>query len=427
MNFPLPNYGQISVYKRFTAITLEQTRKCHNKCIFCSRASAEHQNVSMDKSDLSFILDMFPGYSEEVSFGSGEVFMLKDLPERVQMVKKSWPKCKLQITTTFNISRGEEYIRELFHAGLDSLYISCYAYTNDDYKKVHGSDNFSNLEENISVIENLPKSMSDKIVFRYFKNYGSLFNIKEAENKFNIFKRKMENAGIKNFDPRQCFPWSIPQPLNGYAAWHLPFPCDVVWGNRSRALNILYNLDVIPCCMMRNEIIFGNLKTMSLEEIFTGDTYKSFYRAWWQMQPEKIPVCNSCQVYATYAERDELARMAAWQAREVRGQKVIFWGGGEAYRAYKSFFVDCEPVAMLMDTPNATEQKEIDGIPVYRPDVFLPALTEPLPLVIFAMQEASPKILQTLKEKYSFYKPSRLIICPANAHIVAPVKPFFQD
>ena len=54
-------------------------------------------------------------------------------------------------------------------------------------------------------------------------------------------------------------------------------------------------------------------------------------------------------------------------------------------------------------------------------------LTEPLPLVIFAMQKNSPKILQTLKEKYAFYKPSKLVICPANARIEVPVEPFFQD
>ncbi len=43
------------------------------------------------------------------------------------------------------------------------------------------------------------------------------------------------------------------------------------------------------------------------------------------------------------------------------------------------------------------------------------------------MPEASPKILRKLKEEYAFYTPSKLIICPANAHIVPPVEPFFQD
>lgn len=80
-----------------------------------------------------------------------------------------------------------------------------------------------------------------------------------------------------------------------------------------------------------------------------------------------------------------------------------------------------------MDTPADAGQKYIDGIPVHHPDAFLPTLTEPLPLVIFAMQKASPRILQTLKEKYAYYKPSKLVICPANAQLRPRVEPFFQD
>ncbi len=178
---------------------------------------------------------------------------------------------------------------------------------------------------------------------------------------------------------------------------------------------------------MRDQIRFGNLRSMSLDEIFNSKSYKQFYQSWWEMRPEDIPGCNTCQVYRACAHPNELTRMAHWQARKLHGQKVVFWGAGEAYRAYKNFFVDCEPIAMLMDTPNAIEQKEIDAIPVYHPDAFLPSLAEPLPLVIFAMQKASPKILKTLKEKYPFYNPSKLVICPANAEIEVPVEPFFQD
>ena len=100
---------------------------------------------------------------------------------------------------------------------------------------------------------------------------------------------------------------------------------------------------------MRDEVHFGNLRNMSLKEIFNGKSYKHFYQSWWEMRPEDIPVCNTCQRYKASAARDELARMAAWQARELRGRKVIFWGAGEAYRAYKSFFADCDPIAMLVD------------------------------------------------------------------------------
>ena len=109
---------------------------------------------------------------------------------------------------------------------------------------------------------------------------------------------------------------------------------------------------------MRDAIVLGNLRKNSLEEIFTGETYTAFRRAWWEMRPGDIPFCNTCQIYPRSGWRDELARMAAWQARDVRGRKVIFWGAGEAYRAYKSFFADCEPVAMLVESQERERERE---------------------------------------------------------------------
>lgn len=427
MNYPLPNYGYNSVYKYFTGVVIEQTRVCPNNCVFCSFAKAGHEHVTMSLDDLRYVLDSLPNFNGDVTFSSGDVLTLKDLPERIALLKKHWPNCHLNLTTSFNIPHDRDYIKNLFLAGMDSMIISCYGHTPEDYAKIHGVKRFSELERNIAILGSLPKDMTSKVTLRYFRDTQHLFNIDAPSKKLEKFLDTASKMGINKTDSRHCFPWTPPKPVDGHALWELPYPCDIVWGNMARTLTVLYNLDVVPCCMMRDENVLGNLREMSLEEIFTGEKYTAFYQAWWEMRPGDIPVCNTCQRYLLDGEREELLRMAAWQARELRGQKVIFWGGGEAYRACKSFFVDCEPVAMLMATPADSGQKYIDGIPVHHPDAFLPTLTEPLPLVIFAMQENSPKILQTLKEKYAFYKPSKLVICPANARIVPSMEAFFQD
>ena len=327
MKFPLPNYGYNSVYRNFTALTLEQTRRCPNSCVFCSFAKTGHEHVTMSMDDLSYILNIIPNFSGEVTFTSGDVLMLKDLPERIALLKKHWPHCQLNLTSTFNIQHDRDYFKNLFLAGMDSMIISCYGHTPEDYAKIHGAKRFSELEKNISILGSLPKNMTEKITLRYFCDTQHLFNIDEASKKLEKFLDKASKVGITKTDARNCFSWTPPKPVDGHALWELSCPCDIVWGTRARTLIVLYNLDVVPCCLMRDENVLGNLRVRSLEEIFTGEKYMSFYQAWWEMRPGDIPVCNSCQ-QSLYGEREELLRMAAWQARELRGQKVIFWGGG---------------------------------------------------------------------------------------------------
>lgn len=423
--YPLPSYGFHSVYQKFDAILLEQTRMCCNNCVFCGFAKEGHQTVSMSMDDLAYVLGLFPDFSGDVGFSSGEVFTLKDLPKRIAMVKKAWPHCKLNITTTFNLWRGPEYIRDIFSAGIDSMYISCYAYTEEDYARVHGAAHYDGLCKNLEELAKLPKEMTDKVHLRYMPDTQRLLNIHAPEEKLQRFLDFIHKVGIHKLDCRNAFPFDTVKPVDGTHDWELSVPCSVVWGNKARELVVSYNLDVAPCCMFRGELVFGNLRTMSLEQIFNSEQYKFFYQAWWEMRPGDIPKCNNCQQYDPWCDTPDLYRMAAWQAKKLRGQKVIFWGGGEAYRAYKSFFVETKPIAMLLDVPE--RPTEVDGIPVYHPDDFLPTCGEPLPVVIFAMQRASPKIWQALKEKYAFYKPSQVVICPANAHINAPVEPFFRD
>lgn len=430
MNFPLPNFGYNSVYKTFNGIDLRQTSLCPNKCVMCAKAQKGHRHRTMSMEDLRFVLDVFPDYERGVwLLGTGEVFMLENLPERIALIKSLWPKCTVNTLTTFNIFRGKSWLAELFSAGLDNVYVSCYGYTEDDYHKLHGSPSFSGLMQNIEAIGKLQHEIGDKIHFKYFHDMERLFGVRDAEQKRKNFMEIAARNHINCFEARNVFPWSQTIPANGKSLWELPSPCSVVWGGTKPSwIYILENLDVVPCCLfLENDFIFGNLRENTLEEIFTGEKFRFFYESWWAMRPDKIPVCNTCQCYDAFPSSDELSRFAAWQAGELRGQKVVFWGAGEAYRAYKSFFADCEPVAVLVDSYTNQKQKEIDGIPLRHPDEFLPTLTEPLPLVIFAMQKASPRILRTLKEKYAFYKPSKLVICPANAQITAPVEPFFQD
>lgn len=429
--FPLPDYGYNSVYKEFNYIVLMQTSRCVNNCVFCAKSKSGHGKITMPKEHLKIVTKRIQDYSGYVSIsGTGEVCTLNDLPERIHLLKNAWPNCTISLTTTLNIDHGFLWIKDLFDSGVDKILLSCYAHDAEDYKKLYSYNGFSSLCKNIEYIGLLPDSIGAKVNIRHFTNAEHLFNIRDYDKKWNKFKTFLLGNNIKTTTDRELLHWTPPRPLDGKADWELPTPCPVIWGGvLAGSLNILENMDVVPCCMFTEpDYVFGNLLTQSLDEIFSSESYNHFYKMWREMRPCDLPVCNSCQIYTSYVERDELARMAAWQARKLNGQKVIFWGAGESYRAYRSFFADCQPVAMLLDLPiGGVITQEIDGIPVYRPEDFLPSLAEPLPLVIFAAKDASPKILRKLKNKFASYKPSKLVICPANAHIEPPVQPFFPE
>ncbi len=204
MDYPLPNYGYHSVYKKFKEIAIELTRRCHNKCVFCNFAKHGHEQVTMNINDLAYILEMFPNFSGIVGFGTGEVLMLNDLPSRIAMVKSYWPSSYLKITTTFNIDRGYDFIYKIFESGLDRMVISCYGYSQSDYAKIHGSNLFDGLISNISSLKKLPDKFVNKIVFRSFNNQQYIFN-NFSEEKLDKFISLCTECGISHFNKTDYF------------------------------------------------------------------------------------------------------------------------------------------------------------------------------------------------------------------------------
>lgn len=425
MQYPLPNHGFNSVYKTFHSVYLQQTSRCPNNCVFCAYIKGVRKQdpsacKTMPMEDLEHVLKSLPDFSGYVSLGmAGEGMLLADMPERIRLIKSYWPRCRCALTTTFNIWRDETFVASIFGNGLDNMSISCYAYTDADYETVHGSKQFQGLQKNILALGKLSPDQQAKVDIAYFSDLGKSLGIQEAEKKWAEFQKFAKENGIRRFIGHDRFSWNPPRHLDGRADWRLPSPCSVLWGAKAGVLNVHVNLDIVPCCMFTGEdFILGNLRESSLKEIFNSEKWHFFRDAWQNMQPQNIPVCNGCQVYVDFSRPEELARMAAYQAQTLQGKEAYFWGAGEAWRAYGSFFNSVRPVAMLLDQ-NAANITEIDGIPVRHPDS---VLKDPrgvtLPLVIFASPKASAKIFQTLKERYPEYRPEKIVIVPANSALL---------
>lgn len=415
-NKPLPDFGLFGVHKKFTRISVQLTSLCNNNCIFCSIPSSLQEKGTMSLADMEILLAAVSNFDGEVMLSlNGEAFLLEDLPERIALTRKYWPKCKIELISTFNIDRGPGHIKALFAAGLDSLQISCYGYTREDYREVHGYDGFKGLERNMAYLEAVPGIEGKDIRLYSFADAGSAFGVTEEELKQKTFLDLAISRHVKTRVIRQVHSWqgrnaSSPPTLAG-----CPFPCSAVWGNKARHLNVSWKLDVLPCCYFHgHEYSFGNLREHPLPVIFTSKPYIDFYHKQWTRDLDDFPLCHSCVTLRESGNPSELQRLAAYEGQGLAGREVYFWGAGAAYRAYGIFFSQAKPRAILLDHTD-TLPARIDNIPVTHPDAVL--LTgKILPLVIFANPPHAGAILAKIQKQYPDYPLNKMVLCPARIH-----------
>lgn len=411
---PLPDHGLFGVYRRFARVKLQLTAFCHNRCRFCPLPDdTSVPKGIMDMDALDIIFRALPGFCGRVDLATdGESLLLPDLPERCARIKSAWPDCTLTLTSTFNIDRGPEYIRTLFASGLQELFISCYGHTDEDYQAIHGSNGFMALRNNLAYLKTVPDLDKKYIQLIDVANAGQVFGTKHADAKLHAFQGYAKSCGVRATGKKKLHSWQGRVPFGIQKARHPFNPCSVVWGGWADILNVRWDLEVTPCCYFTgHEFTFGNLKYMTLQQMFTSDKYRDFYRRHWEGREDKLPVCKDCTNYQSYASNEEHMRFAAWQGNMLAGEDVLFYGAGEAWRRYRELFCATHPVAMLLDAPDAPP--EIAGIPVLRPVDAL-ARYPGLPLLVFAYPQNSPRMLRSLEESGLNLKERRVLVCPAN-------------
>ena len=410
---PLPDACLFGVSRKFRQIKLQLTAFCHNRCKFCPLPS-DHSFPKgiMDVESLKIVLRAVPDYDGHVEIATdGESLLLDDLPERCALIKKHWPRCTLGLITTFNIDRGPEFIKSLFASGLHILHVSCYGHTPEDYKRIHGTDGFTDLRRNISYLSEVSDLKEKQLLLINVHNAEKELNIVDADKKLITFQRFAEKYGFRSTTTR-LHSWQGRVPFGLHEERRAPYPCSVTWGGWADILHVRWNLEIVPCCAFNgSEYSFGNLHNMSLHEIFSSHKFEEFYLKHWEGREKEIPVCKTCTNYKSFASPEELARFAAWQDFLLKGKEVWFWGAGEAWRRYSPYFNSVRPRAILLDTQDAPRYAA--GLPVLHPDKVLKH-SDNLPMIIFAYPKHTVRILNSIAERYPEYKLDNITLCPAD-------------
>jgi radical SAM protein with 4Fe4S-binding SPASM domain len=316
--------------KNPTIFNIETTNYCNMTCVMCPRTIyMKRKNIWIDdqifEKALSYVkpyekkeLDEFWSWLEEntpysekkisengfyfsvvsrclILHGYGEPFLDKFLIKRIKLCKEK------NIPTYFSCTPATmtvEKATEAMQAGLDVLKFSLDAMDDESIKSIRGKK--ANYQESIDKILKLIqikkkynfKTMFVPCMISLKKDKDSLL----LQKKFlDFWHEKDVYAYIKSQDNRWLFDQDKKQKNNSHYAKQY---CEYPW----TSLTIMADGNVVPCTQIsNNEIILGNIKNNTLEEIWNSDNYHNFRKMHLTGNFPKGHKCkNSCDQIKIY-------------------------------------------------------------------------------------------------------------------------------
>ncbi len=262
MNIKFPKY-----------IMIQTISYCNADCIICpygSLVKKQPQGV-MNLKTYKKIINEASNYKVKkiLLYLMNEPLMDKDIVSKINYAKEKNPKAIIHIVSNGSLL-NKKLSMDLINSKLDYIEFSVLANRKETYRKVM----HLNFDKTI-------KRILDFIKIARIQNKGDdytniditgtpgLLSNEEKDETINFWR----NIGIKNIN-------YFNTPTN--RAGNVPFlpkikndsihGCKSIWANEM--IHILYNGDVILCCMdWKREIVLGNVKTQSIYEIWDGRNY----------------------------------------------------------------------------------------------------------------------------------------------------------
>lgn len=285
---------QKTSFPHFDQIRIENTNYCGYRCLMCPRDKHTRKQGVMSCEDFALVLSRIPPFSGEVHLhGFGEALLDKSLPEKVRLCKKHLPAALVGNYTTLGVPHKESYFFDLIDSGIDALVVSCYGYTQEGYRAVHGRDTFEIVKRNLETIAKIRTLLESPLRLEVIPpGEEMLLSLQTAKESQDTFKTWVESLG---------FAFAPERRLHNYGdgrSYNRPSDrlCPVVQGMRRSILQITWDLKVIPCCYDYNATIsFGSLRENTLQEIFSSPSYQAFVEAHLSGQLDQYPICQNCE------------------------------------------------------------------------------------------------------------------------------------
>lgn len=279
----------------FTEIRIENTNWCGYSCMFCPRDKMTRPQGMMSIDDFRFVLERVGHYDGRVDLhGFGEPLLDPDLIAKTQLVSSIWPQANTRIYTTLGVPVEEDYFDKLLYSGLSGIEVSLYGYEPHSYRLIHGVSRLDLVMRNMkALLRAKQKSSVNMEVILRDNPAQHLIGDEWDGDAYAAFKQHWIEDGGSFVRERSLHNFG-----NG-RAYNEPGQsdtCSITWGYRKRILQITWDLNVVPCCFdFDSSVIFGNLRTSNLDDIFSSAHYQSFIEAHRNNTLQDYAVCERCE------------------------------------------------------------------------------------------------------------------------------------
>ena len=278
---------------------LEPTNICNIKCEMCPNPLIPRSQLGkMDFSIYRKIIDEASSFVYEVYlFHRGESLIHTQLPQMIKYAKEKGLLVKLNTNATL---LTEEKSWEILESGLDLISFSIDGYEKEVFERIRVGAHFDKVMNNVKNFLLLKKKGEFKrpltqIEIMEFISYSETDLEEKKSTFFQNFKglsfdrsvfRKPHNVG-GNVELNEDQGYVVRRKRS--------FPCSFPW----YSLTIHWNGNVCPCPRdFTGNLIFGNVSSMSLADIWNNDKMQSLRRDILEKKFDNMMPCKSCdQVY----------------------------------------------------------------------------------------------------------------------------------
>ncbi|MBI3892986.1 MAG: radical SAM protein, partial [Candidatus Wallbacteria bacterium] len=280
-------------------VMIQTTTACNAACTFCPHPQIKDEvsQGTMDESLFRKIVDELSGHDPVLRilmYLMNEPLLDPRIAERVDYAKEKNPKATVHLLSNGVLlgKMGEK----LLASKLDWIGLSVHALKEETYHKLMGLRHF----EGERGIKNILEEFCKKAVQQKGAEYINVKIIRD--------KRYLEHAEARDavrfwrdLGLTRVEYYAEPMTRAGNVRWLPPVQFEAIEGCNSiwamEMVHILYNGDVVSCCNdWRREVVFGNVREQSIEQVWNGPIRRQFLReVYGEVPPRPGLICLKCE------------------------------------------------------------------------------------------------------------------------------------
>lgn len=259
-----------------SVISIENNLLCNSYCDFCIRKFITRQKEIFDPYLAMKIATQIPSYALVILNAWNEPTMTDNFENLLDIFA---PVCTIRFYTNGSLLHKRNIMDKIVEHvnAMEGIYISFNGGDKESYEKTMGL-NFDRTRSNIDYLfyecPNIPIHIVSNIT---------------KENKEHIDKVKSLFPQAKSFQIE--YPWDV----RGFRGTQKPIEKIQYCTRLNYYASLTVDGTVQACCnMIQNEVIFGNIKEKSIQDIWLGKEAQEFRRKHKYLKRSEIPTCSRC-------------------------------------------------------------------------------------------------------------------------------------